>query len=269
MKVRDKYHPSSYSSWKTYVKGRALWFYQAPLNRLVKPIPESHKFIFVCGCGHSGTSLMAARIGQHPEAYLLDRETSGFLPPRGLYVSKQLVMEWESRAVHLRKERIVEKTPKHIQRLGDMRRLLPNARFVIMVRNPLDNIASLYKRFDDLDGAIRRWIWDNKQTLKWMRSESAGVRVVKYEELTTNPTMELRSIASWLELEWSESMDAAQGGAYESSEQGTNMMLRAKQVSEDIKPRIGTWKGVLDSDAAQYVWKRTAKLAMNLGYSAL
>ena len=56
----------------------------AGLDRFVPAIPESAAFAFVLGCGHSGTTLVASRLGNHPAVALIPEETNIFEPRRPL-----------------------------------------------------------------------------------------------------------------------------------------------------------------------------------------
>src|SRR5690625_2820607 len=130
---------------------------------LVSPLNGKTKFCFVAGCGHSGTTLLASRLANHPEAFLIARETGAFFPDIGLYGSKLLVREWAFMAKYLSKQWVIEKTPKHLHCARRIKRVVPDAKVVVTVRNPLDNIASLFKRFGDLKYCIERWCLDNQE----------------------------------------------------------------------------------------------------------
>ena len=39
------------------------------------------RWIFICGCGHSGTSLLANMFASHPDVFIPLRETEIFLTP--------------------------------------------------------------------------------------------------------------------------------------------------------------------------------------------
>uniref|UniRef100_UPI0024690DBE sulfotransferase family protein n=1 Tax=Chromohalobacter sp. 48-RD10 TaxID=2994063 RepID=UPI0024690DBE len=130
-------------------------------DRWVAPISTDLSTCFVVGCGHSGTTLVAAKLGRHGDAHLIGRETHGYAPACGLRASRRSTQEWLSTLRANNKKLLIEKTPKHVHVIPRVRRVLPEARFLAMVRNPLDNCFSLYQRYGDLGFAIDRWNMDN------------------------------------------------------------------------------------------------------------
>src|SRR5699024_6244273 len=110
-----------------------------------------------------------------------------------------------------KKDIIVEKTPKHIHSIKRIKKLLPNSSIIVVVRNPLDTIASLYQRFSDLGVAVNRWVVDNSAALKWNQKD--GVLLIKYEDLTAHPAKCLEYVASFGGMDWdSEILQSGQSG---------------------------------------------------------
>ena len=62
---------------------------QARLDRARRPIEGSAGFAFVLGCGHSGTTLIASRLGNHPAVALIPQETNLFEPRRPLAAARR------------------------------------------------------------------------------------------------------------------------------------------------------------------------------------
>lgn len=137
---------------------------------------------------------------------------------------------------------ILEKTPEHVHTAGRIRRLLPESRIIVVVRNPLDICAPLYSRFHDLDLAIERWLMDSKAALAVMQQEST--LLVRHESLTRRPAETLSEARSFL----------------------GNMAIRHAQVSQPIRDDNGKWVDVLDPRQAAQVRDRTAGVAARLGY---
>ena len=243
---------------------KAAW--HALLAARLRPLPESSRFCFIAGCGNSGTTLLASKLGLHPDALLISRESNLFFPSRSLRLARIITSEWLAFARQEARRVILEKSPKHVHALARIHRLLPEARRILVVRNPLDTCASLYKRFGDLDFAIERWLMDNRALLA--ASQSPHTLLVRYETLTREPAATLQSACTFLGLEWDPELLSREGSAY-GSHQGLrpNMAIRHAQVSQPIHDNNGKWVDVLDAAQAELVRQRTAELARQLGYT--
>ena len=136
---------------------------------------------------------------------------------------------------------------------------------MLIVRNPLDTCASLYKRFGSLDYAIERWLLDNQALADSL--DNANTLLVRYEQLTCEPEETLRHVCGFLGLPWSPDILTLEGSGYESGENThANMLIRKQQVSRPISDNNGKWRMVLDDPQAERVRSATADLATRLGY---
>lgn len=100
----------------------------------------------------------------------------------------------------------VEKTPAHLRHLSFIERVAPSSRFVHVVRNGVDVVASLYAVTHahpeiwggprDLDACIARWIESMEITERHVGRPRHAV--VGYEELTRDPETILRSLGEFL-----------------------------------------------------------------------
>lgn len=123
---------------------------------------ESPKAIFIVGCGHSGTSLLNKILGTHPQVYPIGGESELFLPNRlHLPTVEKCIIEWLSRTTEKRASHFCEKTPRHIHKTAQIQALFPEAKFIYVTRNPLDCVASLHKRYENLESAVFRYQFDN------------------------------------------------------------------------------------------------------------
>jgi hypothetical protein len=220
---------------------------------------------FVAGCGHSGTTVVAARMGCHPEVFLLGRETGLVRKHYRIAYATVVAQEWAFFALHLGRSQILEKTPRHIYTIPVLKRLIPHAHFILVVRNPLDTVASLFKRYNSLDSAINRWLLDNEQLLR--HSRLPNTKTVYYEEMTENPEETFKDIADFMGLEWSDQILEAGNTEYQKFDTGGLMALRGQQVSQPIHPNRGKWRSALTSQQADRVVNRTRQLALALGYT--
>lgn len=230
----------------------------------VKPLKWDLNVCFVVGCGHSGTTLTAARLGKAKNAHLFGWETNIFHPRHGLYASR-LAFSNLIYAVYDPRVCFIEKTPKHVHCVKRINRIVPNARFVVVTRNPLDTCASLVKRFGDLKYCAERWNLDSGASCELMESGDQAIRV-RYERLVCNPEAELRRVLAFLELSWDNAVIEPGETDYRKEYLGGNMKLRSEQVNQAIEPNIGTWSDTLSEAEKTFVLRETSRWAHALGY---
>jgi tetratricopeptide (TPR) repeat protein len=156
--------------------------------------------IFVVGCGHSGTSVMLALLGNHPSFYPIPYESAVFL--ESLSKIEETMQSWDEDCLAAGKSRWVEKTPPHIFQIGKFLKLRPQSQFIIMLRDGRDVVCSLkhrpdYQKFLD---RLDRWIYDNVAGLLYW--DDPRVKVVKYEDLVTTPEITLQQIFEFLGEEY-------------------------------------------------------------------
>jgi hypothetical protein len=173
--------------------------------------------------------------------------------------------EWDNIASMLGFTHVLEKTPKHVHCLAAVRRVLPSPRIVLVVRNPLDNVASLFKRFpDNLEFCINRWCLDNRAVLREIERED--VVVVTYERFVEEPENELMRICKHSGLQWEETILEARDSTYLAlAKPGSNMFLRAVQTSQPITRNVGKYRELLTQQQVTKIYEETNVLATKLG----
>ena len=142
------------------------------------PTNTEKRFVFVVGCGHSGTSLMAAMLGAHTEIHSINFETNAFAENGAL--GAEMLQKTTATAD---KPIICEKTPTHIYHVPLISASLPGSRFIKMVRDPRDVACSIKRRYKDLSRGIARWNADNSVPI----DDRSDTQVVHYEELVSDP----------------------------------------------------------------------------------
>lgn len=108
----------------------------------------------------------------------------------------------------------LEKTPEHIFKISYIQNYLPSARFIHLVRQPKDVIASLYeitRKYPewwggtwDLEYCIKRWQDSVEISCKYL--DHPQHLLVKYEDLVREPTICLENICDFLQLGFTEKM---------------------------------------------------------------
>lgn len=145
--------------------------------------PEVQGGIHVCGCGHSGTSILTRLIGAHSQIYALPGET-GIAKKERYSIYRSNVEHFEQEMQCKNASNWVEKTPKHVRNLRFILNCAPATKVVLIVRNPKDTVASLKRRYGSLEKSIRRWKFDNSKVLYW--SKQPQCIAIKYEDLIIN-----------------------------------------------------------------------------------
>ena len=231
-----------------------------------RPVRINIDTVFVVGCGHSGTTLIAAKIGRHDQVLAIGKESNIFVPYKSsLYMSSRILAEWADFAFNQNKTCVLEKTPKHLYYVDRINKVSPDHKMIAMIRNPLDTVASLYNRFKDLDLCVERWVNDNARLVRVM--ESRQVMVVRFEDLTTAPEKTLEEICQFVGLRFDpDILDIGVTAYHDNESTSSNMRIRSRQVSREITPNVGGWKKTLTEEQARYVLRRTKEVADRLGY---
>lgn len=234
----------------------------------LSPINSDICFVFVVGCGHSGTTLIASKLSNHSEILGIGRETNALiLGAQSGFGVKAIAEEWSYFTEFLGKRMLLEKTPKHIYSYSLVQKYIPRNKFVVVVRNPLDTIASLYKRFGDINLCVDRWIYDNSEAAR-LRSNN-NVFVVKYEDFVSDPESSIESVFLFLDVKSELGVLSGGPSIYSKTRQESNMKLREYQVSKPIESNLGGWKKVFDKDQALEIWSKVSGLASVFGYNSI
>jgi len=146
----------------------------------------------------------------------------------------------------------VEKTPGNEFEVENILTHFPNARFLHIVRDPRENMASVKRLYTN-----RNWHWDARDTARKLARScrlaeryAAGLgdgryRFLRYEDLTENPESVMREVGEFLEIRWDERLlkPTINGMAAQS-----NTMYDDRQVKGVVRPVTESkWRGVLDA----------------------
>ena len=219
--------------------------------------------IFVVGCGHSGTTLVATQLFQNPQVLPIARETHIFHPLRSLSRTKCAVSKWIFISQVLGVSAFVEKTPKHIHSIGKILSLIPSATIVFVHRDPLETIASLSKRFDDLEFCIERYDIDNWAGLEATR-KFENVVSVPFREFKKEPEPFIQDILQILGEEKSSDQDEEVTNYHARVKSGL-LDERVSQVSKKVNSDPKTMHTLAASDR-KLISNRTKRIASLLGY---
>ncbi len=232
---------------------------------------------FICGCGHSGTTLAATILSTHPELYVPLSESAAFL-----YVWHRRfrrLLKLRNATLRAGKSYLVEKTPRHINRLDLIRREVPDAKFVIMVRDGRDVTASLGKRHGgNFEAGLARWVHETEISLG--QRGRADAHLQRYEDLIVDPVSSLQRICDFLGVSYLASMldyhrephlwfgrDSVVRGSGIGA--GEHEDLRNWQVNQPIFDGRGRWKSELPAACIDRLRAgRPRELMETFGYAA-
>jgi hypothetical protein len=211
-----------------------------------KPGSDRPPVPFIVGVGRSGTTMLRLMLDAHPELAippethfvpdLIDAIEDGASPEKAVAVMRSVrqwgdlgidpeevqrrfegLESWDAAsalrafyAIYLErhgKPRWGEKTPAYVRKMGQIERVLPEARFIHVIRDGRDVALSRWKRtLGDGERAPADKVaagWERRIR----RAQKQGRRLrhyteVRYEDLVTETEPNLRRIAEFIELDW-------------------------------------------------------------------
>lgn len=94
-----------------------------------------------------------------------------------------------------------EKTPSHLYYSKWIKNLYPDSKIIVLIRNPITNISSLYKRMDkNLDLAIHKYLSFHKDSFDFLYNDDKHL-VIRYEDLIYDTDKTLINIFKYLDIE--------------------------------------------------------------------
>ncbi|WP_202844597.1 tetratricopeptide repeat-containing sulfotransferase family protein [Luteimonas saliphila] len=108
-------------------------------------------------------------------------------------------------------EMFIDKLPANFMYCGMIRKALPNARIIHLVRDPLDSCYAIFKTLFfsayefsyDQEELAEYYLAYRQMMQHWHEVMPGTILDVRYEELVTNPEEQSRRIYDWCGLDWS------------------------------------------------------------------
>jgi hypothetical protein len=245
---------------------------------------EQLKMIFVCGCGHSGTSLIAAMLGAHQSIYAINEETYLFAAKNinSMNLSGSEIMRIFSEkyfpAARLKRASFVcEKTPIHVYYLNRMRSVFPGSSIFIPVRDPRDVALSIKLRTGNLREGYLRWLNDNAVVAKEIAVRSKDIFVFRYEDFIADPIAHLKRVCAHIPIGYDQNMlqyhrdprpwfGAIGATGEQSPTPDKHVEFRNWQIKQPILDRRGRWKTLLTKDEVAEVEGACSNMMKIFGY---
>lgn len=141
----------------------------------------------------------------------------------------------------------LEKTPDHIYQIEYIEKLIPEARFIHLVRNGVDVVASLYEvtnKYPKPWGGARtidRCLEDWKRAVEETRRHihKPNHHLVKYEVLVKNPRPVLENLCQFIGIDFSEKMLQ-------------NYQVMGKQLSLEHEGRAVNHRGIQNANSQKF-----------------
>ena len=153
----------------------------------------------------------------------------------------------------------------------------PNARVLLVVRDPRDQISSLLAMnearqargqlpfYPDVESAAAGWANTYRVGMDALKRTATDHMVVRYEDFVSDPTGTALRIGGWLELPVTEGLDF-QDSAFVMSHKAR--FSHHQQLDQPITPSsVGRWQSRLTEDEASAIARIAGELMHRMGYS--
>jgi lauroyl/myristoyl acyltransferase len=235
--------------------------------------------VFILGCPHSGTTILARLLGNHPSLMNAERgETRLFSRPAGEIES--VLQRWDRGCLEAGKRRWVEKSVAHTFVIPWLVAARPRARFLISMRDGRDVFCSLKKRrgaYRDVNALIDQWIYANLAALQ--HRDDPRFLLVKYEDLVSDPEATLtracrhvgEDYAPELLEYWRKPMDwngiAPPEAIVEPTDRRSSDALRTWQINQPLFDGRGRWKSEMNAEDKERFKRKAQHYLAEWGYA--
>ena len=222
------------------------------MNRsVVRLLPKPKVSIFICGCGHTGSTLLARILAAHPEIFSIRRETSAFVSNNGARWTKLSVVLLQ--AAISRRSVWAENTPTHIHYPSQIADTIRGARFIVVTRDGRDIVASLGQRYEgDFDKAFHRWMADSKASMA--RIEKGASILWRYEDFIESPALSIERLCRFIGVTFDPGIlnyhHQPVVWGREKAVRTPHSARRHAQVNQPITDCRGGWRSGLPADVA-------------------
>lgn len=218
-----------------------------PPTERVDALPAGQRPIFICGMFRSGSTLVEQLLGRHPEITpggelefipaMIHEELLPYpatLATASVAQLRRLRDQYLAAVHHLYPEvaRFTDKRPDNFLHIGLIKALFPSARIVHTVRQPLDNILSVFFLYfgDDvrysetLDHIVHFYAQYRRLMDHWRERFGGDIHDVDYDALVAEPSIEMERLLAFCELDWDDGcMDAKSAGVVRTA---SNLQVR-------------------------------------------
>ncbi|REK25689.1 MAG: sulfotransferase [Planctomycetota bacterium] len=99
-----------------------------------------------------------------------------------------------------------DKTPINVFALDEVRSVFPDARFIHVLRDGVDVVASMIDQGRTLEYAANRWVTSVRSATRFARSYAKQCLLIRYEELVTEPSAVVERVCDFTGIPFVRSM---------------------------------------------------------------
>jgi len=206
-------------------------FNKDTLNQTINNSISHRKFIFIVGLPRSGSSLVDKIISSHSEVIsggeltFIDELAEQYIMQGSRlkaldYANVKLINKMSKiytdniKNIDSGQQVVTDKGLRNTLWLGLIKILFPNSKIIYCNRNSEDNCLSIYKNNFTGNGftyaydlkSLGEYYMLHKQLMAhWKRVMPESIYEIKYENLTVNPTEEIKQLISFCDMDWQES----------------------------------------------------------------
>ncbi|MCP4022881.1 MAG: tetratricopeptide repeat protein [Desulfobacteraceae bacterium] len=190
--------------------------------------------VFIVGMPRSGTTLIEQILASHPLVFgggeikaLLklvrqftwiksDRDSKFFIPENGVESFKQAGQAYisEIRELSKNKKHIIDKMPHNFMNIGLIKSMLPNAKLIHCLRDPMDTCFSIFKNFFHDKG--HKYAYSMEELGQyynlysdlmehWRSSLPGSFYEIRYEDLVSDQENQTHKLLEYCGLPWDDS----------------------------------------------------------------
>ena len=267
------------------------------LGRRLMPRPA-----FLVGCARSGTSIFGELLASHPDvAYLFEVSSmwNEVVPERSDHrlepadatpeIARAMYERLSDAAAEQSGAVLLEKNPKHVLRVGFLARLFPHARFLHIVRDGRDVVASLmFRNRGDRWGHLEIPRWREllarypdanhiRCAHQWRDAVSCARREghvlggdryleIRYEDLVAQPRDEAERSLEFLGLDVTPDVEAFASKIQDETQGSYHARKQVRHYVENHEKRVGRYEENLTPEQVAEVTDVCGELLAELGY---
>lgn len=165
----------------------------------------------------------------------------------------------------------IDKTPRYWEVADELVTLFPNAKVVVIVRNPIDVVNSIIRTWDlnslnELNRFKRDLIIAPSKLLEFVKrnKDNPNVRSLRYEDLASNTRQETKALYEWLEIPFTDQvlqteLNSKFKGAFGDPYQNSNLdyvkekhRSKTKAINNKLKEFLQGYAYYLNVDYLNY-----------------
>jgi hypothetical protein len=254
-------------------------------SRRKRVCPQGN-FAFIVGAPNSGTTILFRILLEHPDIWGDFSESRLFATCHSDREIFFTLLRWEHQAQQFGKSLILEKTPAHIGYWSRIYNLVPNHKFLFLLRDGRDNVASCVASYKQ-SHEIMTQVWIDAlleyETIK--NAFEKDIFLVHLKDLQQHPETILTKVLEFLELSCSEEILTKMLSYHERPRRFTGLseqvplekpetldsisahnQLRCYQVNQPIQTDTSRWKTEFPYEKYPKLHEKMAPWLIKYGY---